>query len=121
MADYEDSSEFKTVSVATSDESSEDEWYGYDKVIVSHNLAEEILDEIYGKSTYDATAALSGQSEKPQSPQLPTRSFAQEILEELYGRNYERLKLDDDEEEENSKPKKAQHQMRFIDWVGPPR
>eukprot|EP00095_Tigriopus_kingsejongensis_P006708 maker-scaffold25_size650667-snap-gene-4.14 protein:Tk06708 transcript:maker-scaffold25_size650667-snap-gene-4.14-mRNA-1 annotation:"myosin-m heavy chain-like" len=29
--------------------SSEDEWTGYDKVIVSHNLAEEILDEIYGK------------------------------------------------------------------------
>ena len=56
VADYEDSSEFKTVSVATSDESSEDEWYGYDKVIVSHNLAEEILNEIYGKSTYDATA-----------------------------------------------------------------
>ena len=28
---------------------SDDEWQGYDKVIVSHNLAEEILDEIYGK------------------------------------------------------------------------
>ncbi|TRY62219.1 hypothetical protein TCAL_03186 [Tigriopus californicus] len=29
--------------------SSDDEWLDYDKVIVSHNLAEEILDEIYGK------------------------------------------------------------------------
>lgn len=29
--------------------SSDDEWMDYDKVIVSHNLAEEILDEIYGK------------------------------------------------------------------------
>ena len=28
---------------------SDDEWSGYDKVVVSHNLAEEILDEIYGK------------------------------------------------------------------------
>lgn len=34
---------------STTDDDSDNEWSGYDKVIVGHNLAEEILDEIYGK------------------------------------------------------------------------
>ena len=38
---------FSPLSLSSS--GSDDEWSGYDKVVVSHNLAEEILDEIYGK------------------------------------------------------------------------
>ena len=48
---------------SSSSSSSDDEWSGYDKVIVSHNLAEEILDEIYGKLPEEAASASASGSE----------------------------------------------------------
>ena len=87
--------------------SSDDEWTGYDKVVVSHNLAEEILDEIYGKlednkekeETSECDAATSVIYEDVAAVALDTKALAEaaaaeaakkktmadEILDELYG------------------------------------
>lgn len=100
----------------------EDELTGYSKVVVSHNLAEEILDEIYGKMSEAAVEA--GQSTEYENADFfssaappfflfqdseaangsePPRSLADEILDELYGgdlkfdENDESTKTDDDE------------------------
>ena len=77
--------------------SSEDELTGYSKVVVSANLADEILDEIYGKienpKYENAVVSENGAIEAPlhrnnnnseQSPQA-SKSLADEILDELYG------------------------------------
>ena len=77
--------------------SSEDELTGYSKVVVSANLADEILDEIYGKIELNpkyenAVVSENGAIEAPlhrnnnseQSPQA-SKSLADEILDELYG------------------------------------
>ena len=86
---------------------SDDEWSGYDKVVVSHNLAEEILDEIYGKlednkekeESGECDAATSVIYEDVAAVALNTRAIAEtaaaeaakkktmadEILDELYG------------------------------------
>ena len=77
---------------------SEDELTGYSKVMVSNNLAEEILDEIYGKMAMsvddnNADYFASGQPfflfQAPVSGELgdAPRSLADEILDELYGEN----------------------------------
>jgi len=75
---------------------SEDELTGYSKVMVSNNLAEEILDEIYGKMAVDDGSAdyfASGQpfflfqAPIPREVGEAPRSLADEILEELYGEN----------------------------------
>ena len=89
---------------ATTAESSEDELNGYDKVVVSQNLAEEILDEIYGKieafnpvTTTTATQVYensvvneNGAIDAPFHLHDPNinqpKSLADEILDELYGR-----------------------------------
>ncbi len=80
---------------------SEDELTGYSKVMVSNNLAEEILDEIYGKMSVDDSNAAdyfaSGQPfflfQAPVSGELgdAPRSLADEILDELYGENQRHL------------------------------
>ena len=68
---------------------------GYSKVVVSANLADEILDEIYGKienpKYENAVFSEKGAIEAPlqgrnseQSPQA-SKSLADEILDELYG------------------------------------
>ena len=100
---------FRTLSTkannnATTAESSEDELNGYDKVVVSQNLAEEILDEIYGKieafnpvTTTTATQVYensvvneNGAIDAPFHLHDPNinqpKSLADEILDELYGR-----------------------------------
>ena len=87
---------------AVAAESSEDELNGYDKVVVSQNLAEEILDEIYGKieaygdddqktQVYENSVVNeNGAIEAPFHLHDPTshqpKSLADEILDELYGR-----------------------------------
>jgi hypothetical protein len=98
--------------LSLSSTSSDDEWSGYDKVIVSHNLAEEILDEIYGKleeakpmpeerAISDVSSNGSGYYEDvgdvssevslakalaEQAKQLQRKkSMADEILDEIYG------------------------------------
>ena len=80
----------------------EDELTGYSKVVVSHNLAEEILDEIYGKMTelesgqatdYENADFFSSaappfflfQDSECSEGSEPPRSLADEILDELYG------------------------------------
>ena len=71
----------------TEGSSSEDEFTGYCKVVVSQNLADEILDEIYGKidNKYENSAVSgSGAIEAPLNDQQP-KSLADEILDELYG------------------------------------
>ena len=83
-------------------ESSEDELNGYDKVVVSQNLAEEILDEIYGKIEAFNTVTTAtqvyensvvnenGAIDAPFHLHDPNinqpKSLADEILDELYGR-----------------------------------
>ena len=61
-------------------ESSEDELTGYSKVVVSQNLAEEILDEIYGKidnkyenSAVNENGAIEAPLNQNEQPQPPTR------------------------------------------------
>ncbi len=78
-------------------------WGDYDKVIVSHNLAEEILDEIYGTRTEKGASS----EDTPPPPSSPSedeededearrkKSLADEILEELYGKNESRLQQGD--------------------------
>ena len=97
-------------SSSVSSSSGEDEWSGYDKVIVSHNLAEEILDEIYGKaeliepgvekakkaSSSSSSGSCSSSSSSTSScyeefdfkgeSATVKKSMADEILDELYGR-----------------------------------
>jgi hypothetical protein len=80
----------------------EDELTGYSKVVVSHNLAEEILDEIYGKLAQAAESGAEYENADFFSSAAPTpfflfpdagevdaaeppRSLADEILDELYG------------------------------------
>ena len=86
----------------TTAESSEDELNGYDKVVVSQNLAEEILDEIYGKieafnpmttatQVYENSVVNeNGAIDAPFHLHDPNinqpKSLADEILDELYGR-----------------------------------
>ena len=89
--------------------SSDDEWTGYDKVVVSHNLAEEILDEIYGKLEdnkeekesgglecdaatsviYEDVAAVAldtkALAEAAAAEAAKKKTMADEILDELYG------------------------------------
>ena len=95
-------------SASSSSGGSDDEWSGYDKVVVSHNLAEEILDEIYGKlednkeekeSGGECDAATSVIYEDVAAVALDTKAIAEaaaaeatkkktmadEILDELYG------------------------------------
>ena len=80
----------------------DDCWGDYDKVIVSHNLAEEILDEIYGSRSAFAQQE-SGSREDDKSGDAyeelasQKKSMADEILEELYGKNGSRFEDDDDE------------------------
>ena len=104
----------KEDSVSPSDS---DEWTEYDKVIVSHNLAEEILDEIYGKLEhlkvdnddelereisrpenditpeilpeieFNSDACGISPSNSPQQEEKTNFSLADEILDELYGKN----------------------------------
>ena len=73
---------------ADQEQSSEDEFNGYAKVVVSQNLAEEILDEIYGKidtlRTYENSSV--GENGAIEAP-LENKSLADEILDELYGHN----------------------------------
>ena len=93
----------------------EDELTGYSKVVVSHNLAEEILDEIYGKLTqgidpsqsYENADFFSSpappfflfQGIEPEADNEPPRSLADEILDELYGGDQEK---DFDENEDGA-------------------
>ena len=80
----------------------EDELTGYSKVVVSQNLAEEILDEIYGKLTQVETGQSTNyenadffssaappfflfQESAENDGNEPPRSLAEEILDELYG------------------------------------
>ena len=85
-------SEPKTIHVQADQDlqSSEDEFNGYAKVVVSQNLAEEILDEIYGKietlRTYENSSV--GENGAIEAPlENSNKSLADEILDELYGHN----------------------------------
>ena len=94
--------------------SSEDEFNGYDKVVVSQNLAEEILDEIYGKidtlqnggpKYENSSVSENGAIEAPL--ESPNKSLADEILDELYGHNKKcepEFSEDENSYEEISKP-----------------
>ncbi len=79
-------------------------WGDYDKVIVSHNLAEEILDEIYGTRTEKGASSEDTPPPPPSPPEEEEededearrkKSLADEILEELYGKNESRLQQGD--------------------------
>ena len=92
-----------------SEVSSEDEFNGYDKVVVSQNLAEEILDEIYGKidtlqdglRTYEnSSVSENGAIEAPLEQNSTNKSLADEILDELYG--HKKCESLSETEEENS-------------------
>lgn len=105
----------------TRSESSEDELNGYSKVVVSQNLAEEILDEIYGKLEAPKTPTANYENSvvtengaiarpfhlhDPASPQ--PRSLADEILDELYGRKVA-SKSDSNDPDDNSYYEEISH------------
>ena len=86
---------FHEVGNGSSTSASEEELFkGYDKIVVSNNLAEEILDEIYGKTT--------GPPKKSEEP--PTRpATAAKSAEVSEANNGPRaFKLDDSNEYENA-------------------
>ena len=90
---------------ADQEQSSEDELNGYAKVVVSQNLAEEILDEIYGKidtlRTYENSSV--GENGAIEAPlENSNKSLADEILDELYGHNDNEKPKDQNQNEENS-------------------
>ena len=102
-----------------SSQETEDELTGYSKVVVSHNLAEEILDEIYGKlaqvqpppddggqyenSDFFSSAATPFFLFQETGSEAP-RSLADEILDELYGGDE---KCDDDDDDDKSNKRNA--------------
>ncbi len=86
----------------------EEDWSDYDKVIVSHNLAEEILDEIYGKlikeEEEDDTNHAWEECDEVLLSDFKKRSMAEEILEELYGRNEAKLQRTMSRKSKSSSP-----------------
>ena len=113
------------VQAAAASESSEDELNGYSKVVVSQNLADEILEEIYGKiepvvaadhsGIYEnSVVSENGAIEAPfhlHEQHAANKSLADEILDELYGGRPSQIMPDNSYEEishhDRSSSKKA--------------